>query len=885
MTLLVTVNGVDVSAFTESITRDVSMCEVSCGLVLQLDPRATTPDPYNVVIVDVDGLRRFTGYVSSTARRRSGGKWVLQVTCDHTALKRLKDYFMHETFDTGDLDLPIGAAIGWINALAGVTINWVSGLADALMPRNYSWTDIQLMSFLMDLALFGEAQISPQDDGTLLLTKAVASGTVYTDLTNIMTARERRLDDSMFRNMVMIFGKVAAYRTFGYNPYGYLRAAVVSNFMIQTNEKAKEIGDKMMTEFNRLLDVEKTTIAGRWNVPIASTAKVRDAKDGYTNYGIVTRLNDTFDARSGYQEVVTTNERCPNIFGFEYYTPYHDETTVIMHNHRHVLRCSNFLDLTVPAVWEEISINGQFTNSDIICSLDIDPDCKGAWLVTSGTTGEIETVSVSTAGTGYEIGDILSLSAPVGGTSATVTVTAINPATHGVIGVTITTGGTHYIPGYFGTTGGTGSGCVIRVLSVSFTDSGVYRTDDIVAGSFSLVLSQGAAKILGQAKKGLLGIKRALTDWGKLRSCVSFGNGSVCVPEAADPGSNDRAPTCVFTSTNSGASWTVSVPFYNGSSYPSNFAFWACEYFVTPCHQVDYNGADIVIAGRIKNALRVGGGYAISPDGGVNWTVNDVTGPPTEPTQLSYYSSNLTPGGTYCAYLQTSSTPSYAYISILIPFTGVWSPELYYDFGFRKTIRDEELVEIRYMEESPDPPASTGLYQNGVLVMLGNNLEVSVEFGGTGYSLWDMLTLDAPPGGTSATLQVWGITGGTTVFSVGVITPGTGYVPGVYATTNTGTGCTIRVLYHTSSPFGIARILADGEFIVAAMNVVKNTSADKKIVTYIAGDAQHDRSGNLLSILPSVTGWEGTEIAEYPNNTIDASGLEIITYSVAGYGE
>ena len=323
MTFLVTVNGADVSSYVEQIVRDVSMCEVSCGVVLQLDPRAPSMNPYHSVTIDMDGTRIFTGLVNGTAERLSAGKWVRQVTCDHLALKRLKDYFYHETFNTGNSDYVIGALIGYISGKAGVTINWVSGTADAVCPRNWVWTDVSLLSFLMDLALFGGLQIKPEQDGTILLTKAALSSS-YTSLGPTMIARERRVDDSLFRSRVVLYGATGdPYIASGSNPYGYTRSAIVANLMIHTAGQSEDVGDAMLAEFNQLLDIEKTTIAGKYNIPVTSTVLLSDPKDSYSATRIVTRTNDTYkpDSSMGNLSTITTNERCPKIYGFDYTLP------------------------------------------------------------------------------------------------------------------------------------------------------------------------------------------------------------------------------------------------------------------------------------------------------------------------------------------------------------------------------------------------------------------------------------------------------------------------------------------------------------------------------------------------------------------------------------
>jgi hypothetical protein len=179
--------------------------------------------------------------------------------------------------------------------------------------------------------------------------------------------------------------------------------------------------------------------------------------------------------------------------------------------------------------------------------------------------------------------------------------------------------------------------------------------------------------------------------------------------------------------------------------------------------------------------------------------------------------------------------------------------------------------------------SNTGLYQGNVLkfISAGDGVGVAIVDGGTGYTLYDTLTVAAPPGGTSATVQVTGIINpGGIVFGVTFVTYGSGYSAGTYATTGgTGTGCTLAMEVYANSPFGVGRILADGEFLVASKNPVEETETSG-VVTYVAGGVQHDRTGNLLTVIGD-PGWEGT--ADGVGNSTDNSAIEVFTYSVEGY--
>src|SRR5215471_15010436 len=85
-----------------------------------------------------------------------------------------------------------------------------------------------------------------------------------------------------------------------------------------------------------------------------------------------------------------------------------------------------------------------------------------------GGVGPVATVAVATAGTGYTVGDTLTLT--TGGTGATVQVTSVGGAGD-VTGVTLLTPGSGYTAGVSATSGGTGSGATITITVTAVNKS------------------------------------------------------------------------------------------------------------------------------------------------------------------------------------------------------------------------------------------------------------------------------------------------------------------------------------------------------------------------------------------------------------------------------
>lgn len=96
---------------------------------------------------------------------------------------------------------------------------------------------------------------------------------------------------------------------------------------------------------------------------------------------------------------------------------------------------------------------------------------------TTSATGIVKTVSVNTAGTGYTVGDLLTL---VGG-SSDAEVEVLTVSAGAVTSVKITLNGTNYTVTNFATTGGTGTGCIINVLTL-YDLSGLLANDTYLIG-------------------------------------------------------------------------------------------------------------------------------------------------------------------------------------------------------------------------------------------------------------------------------------------------------------------------------------------------------------------------------------------------------------------
>lgn len=316
--LTVTIGGADYSNRVIAYTRQSNICGIMCDTTLNLVPCDTNIDPYTEVLVDYNGQRRFTGYVSGVVRSRRGEKYTLH--CVHKALKRFRDYWFVGDFAT---ETKYGQVSGEetsahfatrLCSAVGATHTFNAVIKD--MPYNV-WTNANAATVLEDLLTFGGMQCIPKEDGSIEFSnlQPVKSGAI--DLTDVTASCSRRTGDEFFRTDIIVMGNGIYYAASGSNPYGLRRKAVLANSLIGTDDTAITIGDAMLKEFNQLVETQSVSLVGIQDISLGDTVKVVDRKDAYSNYAIATTLGESADDRGMVMDVIT-NQRCPRIWGFSF---------------------------------------------------------------------------------------------------------------------------------------------------------------------------------------------------------------------------------------------------------------------------------------------------------------------------------------------------------------------------------------------------------------------------------------------------------------------------------------------------------------------------------------------------------------------------------------
>jgi len=360
----------DVSQFIKMFTRDGSVCDVSYGVVMDMDTRAPTVQPAQLAEMDVDGVRWFTGYVVSVTAQRSAGTWVNRVVCDHYSLKRLRDYYWAEgnfAISNNTVNRVLDLAMDRAGAVYAIDPALQPAFSEIEIPP-YEWSmGMNAYDIVLDMLLFGMVQANPLPDGSIYIQKMSPSRSPI-DVTNRTTYHERRVDDAYFRTAALVLGwATEAAFVSGSSPYGYPRTMVVANPHVISGGPTLRMAEQLLSEYNKLTKIEKNTVPTRERINLGDSLLYQS--DRYTETGIVMRNSANLSVSdSGFLQTITTGEKCPKIFGFEPMQPppIVKKDVVVVMTHNQLARSLNFFTATSGSLveWEDIGadISPEFAN-------------------------------------------------------------------------------------------------------------------------------------------------------------------------------------------------------------------------------------------------------------------------------------------------------------------------------------------------------------------------------------------------------------------------------------------------------------------------------------------------------------------------------------------
>lgn len=326
MTLQVLFNGSDVTTYVTSYEREHSICSGigTCSIILSKEfVTLYSPEPYDIIVVNEDGIKKGTYYVSSTSISHTSGTITID-SQDET--KKLSDYFVsvnylidYESYsrfwiekflteagtsyviDTDEYSSPIsnntylGMASAYDLLVPLVQQNGWHFYADANNIIHIGKLDIDLETH--DLSLPDESSIlsikTTQNDNILRNRVVVYGATNTADYT-------------------WVYAEAKTYTQYNYSQHD-LRTAVLSNGSIDSTVSAQTLANRILKETKNISYTKDIELAGFYTVKIGETAYVNTRL--YSGWGLVTNIS-VRDSTSGWITTVTLDQRCPRLYSY-----------------------------------------------------------------------------------------------------------------------------------------------------------------------------------------------------------------------------------------------------------------------------------------------------------------------------------------------------------------------------------------------------------------------------------------------------------------------------------------------------------------------------------------------------------------------------------------
>ncbi len=496
--------------------------------------------------------------------------------------------------------------------------------------------------------------------------------------------------------------------------------------------------------------------------------------------------------------------------------------------------------------------------------------------------GAIATAVVNAGGSGYSVNDVLTCN--TGGSGGTVKVVAVNAGV--VTGVTLLTNGSGYSAGSSNTSGGGGSSCTITLtinnghvssLATTATTGSGYgilsSTSTYTAGTGIAMVVVGAAGTgynpgdLLLAAGGLGGIVKVLT--------VTGGNivpaGAVLSVQIMAYGQGYSASTQGTTNLGNSPTATTGGGSILGSGCTIVIGSVGSVYSVSGAGNLLVNVTAVTSVGALSTVAVASAG-SIASTGYVNASTQTLAPTATagvfntevqSTILLIDLAKNWQPNELVGKILQTQvmglagaaqmrriTANTNHSISIAPAITLPVSGTTKYVIHDPKALGTEASFKSDPLQYSwgVATGGSTGALTDAP-TGLGN---VAVNFGGSGYSVNDVLTLTT--GGTLGTIKVTSVSGGI-VTGVTILTQGSGYTGGVISATtavpSNGTGCLINITNTNAKNWQINRWAGYKVKIIAGTGV--NSNPNELLIASNTASTLTFATGWTLSAIPDAT--------------------------------
>ena len=333
-TLSVTIGGNDVSSDVISLTTEQDICRVAQTFEVALDPTSSGSfDPWDDVVIAINGTNRLTGYVNEVVKGRVPTEFVVR---GMDKMKLALEMFVPNAWTATDYLSADVEVIGeeqdagwWIDFWLGEAGITSSGSVETgyTVPVDEEnplvWTYTAVSDIILECLGYAGGGYTVIVDGSgtaQIAEKAIGGGTTHTLNDSNILAFSRSEDDSWLRDRAVVFGATSGSAPIVVekpdDPAGTTKALALSSDLIKTEARAGEIAEAILDFFDETLDIKRCEIVGDESIWLGDAASVSDSWTGYSGTGLITSIETSVDDR-GFRQLVSVDEKCGFVWGWQ----------------------------------------------------------------------------------------------------------------------------------------------------------------------------------------------------------------------------------------------------------------------------------------------------------------------------------------------------------------------------------------------------------------------------------------------------------------------------------------------------------------------------------------------------------------------------------------
>lgn len=327
-TVGITIAGGDVSSDFISLKTEQDICRLAqtCEVTLNATSGTHAYDPWDTLVIVINGTNRLTGYVTD-AEKTMDGTYIIR---GMDKMKLAIETFLDEEVRVEE-ELDAGYWIDYWLKEVGITTSGSVATGRTVpmtLPDETGWQYVNVSDIILECLGYagGGYAVIVDSDGVAQITEKTtgAGGHTFASGDNLLKL-SRSQDDSWYRDRAVVFGTTSGSWVDGtWIPGEFTvvaeagsgnRTAVLSSNQIQSQASAEDLADDILNFFDEYLDVKRCLIVGDESVWLGDGATVSEGWSGYNGTGLVTSIETTVDD-AGFRQLVSLDEKCGFIWGY-----------------------------------------------------------------------------------------------------------------------------------------------------------------------------------------------------------------------------------------------------------------------------------------------------------------------------------------------------------------------------------------------------------------------------------------------------------------------------------------------------------------------------------------------------------------------------------------